>query len=422
MCGVVLSRAKMPFAARDLTLQFNEAELGDKYGPDLVVGIFDKKTDAFCGGFAGDNTSLCGQDTPIWNGGIRDVSNPQWFQALSMWQLHRLFFDLARPMTLKQYWCYPREWSLPHPRWTGGKGMMVRQGFSGSKEDFIAEWTEAMSRFELKDGRRLLGDAFIGGADAGMNENDLALICKVNGSNRCVTGGPGYYQYEKEGITGRIMVHVARMVAQAKGLRWDENLRVGIWGFGNVGRGVAMWLARDEYSGPRLVAVSDLKKGEAMGVYADKGYDPKEWLAAAKSPSGIFSLPSSSYVAGEECHTGLDIVFLGLAREAAIDSLRAPLVNAKMVISGTNSGITLDAYKILERNRVLAPPDFMVNIGAAATAKWSWHGCSDELAVALAVAATEVNLRWLMSAHLVQGGSMHKIAREEVFRELVPRK
>ena len=418
----------MAFIARDLTAEFLDAGLGDKYGPDLVVGIFDSGT--FHGGFVGDNTSLCSGEK-IWNGGIRDVSDPGWLSKHPLTMLELLFCFLARPMTLKHFWCYLKNQVPEFGLWGGGKGMMVRDGFSGTREDFIIEWTKAMSEFTLPDGRKLLGEAFIGGADAGLNESDLALICQTNGSLRCVTGGPGYYQYEKEGITGRILLHAAKLLAEYQGLSWGE-LCLAIYGFGNVGQGVAKWLLEDQYRGPKLIAVSNRKFANEQGVANHEGLNPAKVLSAVRmSGRGLNEVLVKSgrgdgvfpYEPGEEINLfDLDALFLAVPQVNVINDPNAWRVKSKLVLSGTNGGITAEAHKILYKRGILAPPDFVVNMGAASTAKSSWHGLSEERCVELAISAITRNLLWLVSESESRGETMAKIAEEEVFRSLTPRR
>ena len=64
----------------------------------------------------------------------------------------------------------------------------------------------------------------------------------------------------------------------------------------------------------------------------------------------------------------------------------------------------------------------MVNMGEASTAKSSWHGLSEERCVELAISAITRNLLWLVSESESRGETMAKIAEEEVFRSLTPRR
>lgn len=410
----------MTFVAKDLTREFREASLGDKWGPELVVGIFDEDG-TFYGSFVGDNTSLCPPNNRVWNGGIRDVTNHQWINASPLQHCAFNFQNLARPMTLKHFWCYPRNEIPSFGLWGGGKGTAVRQGFGGSRNEFFAEWTRALSNFELPDGRKLLGQAFIGGADAGLNEDDLALICKVNGSNSCVTGGPGYYQYEKSGITGRVMVRAAQVLAKELGLVWDDELAVGIWGFGNVGKGVAMGLRDPQLRGPRIILASNRQKEKEGAVFSYGGIPPERLLEAAQDPEeGISSLTKLKskrflkYPLGQELYDDLlDILFLALPKENLINRENAFLVKPLVYLCGTNSGISEDGYLILHERGKIAPPDFVVNMGAASTAKSSWHGLTDEACETLVFRAIERNLLWILEESRRQKRSMRAIALDE---------
>lgn len=414
----------MSLAVRNLTPSFYRRGYMDQYGPELVAGIFNEETGEFHGGFVGDNTSLCAPGPRVWNGGIRFETNQAVLVQSPLDQLRLLFWHLARPMTLKLAGgCYPRGEVLPFPMWGGGKAKMVMGDFRGTREEFTKQWTRAMSEFTLPDGRPLLGGWFIGGADANVSEQDLALICRVNGSNLCVTGGPGYYQYEKEGITGRILLHAARVLWEYTGKKWYD-ARLGIWGFGQVGKGVAMHLAAESYHGARIVAVSDLFP-RPTGIFCRSGIDPAALLLAARDKeSGIGSLENFGYLSvpytpGDELTNGyVDILFLALSKEEVIDSENAYSVGAKIVVPGTNSGITKRGYEVFHTLGCVAPPDFVVNMGAASTAKLSWHGLPDDRCVALAIRAIEKNLSWLMQESRKTGKSMASLAREDVYARL----
>lgn len=423
----------MAFTAIDLTHKFHEAGLGDKWGPELVVGVFDKDS-SFRGSFVGDNTSLCPADNRIWNGGIRDVTNPAWLNTPPLQHCHLNFKNLARPMTLKHFWCYPRNKIPSFGLWGGGKGTMVREGFSGSREEFLMEWSRAMSEFKLADGRKLLGEAFIGGADAGLGESDLETICKANGSNRCVTGGPGYYYYERTGITGKVMVRAAKLLVEKNVLfekeisRWDDELTVGIWGFGNVGKGVAMAFLDQSLHGPRIILVSNRQKEREGAVFSYGGIPPERLLEAANEPlygiSSLTKLRSKRFLpyplGGELYDDLLDILFIALPTENVINKENAFLTKPLMYICGTNSGISEDGYEILHERGKIAPPDFIVNMGAASTAKSSWHGLTDRECEMLVFCAIETNLLWLLEESQKQKRSMRSIALEETYRMLKP--
>ncbi len=419
----------MALVVKDLTrafhLTFLEGRiLGDEWGPELVVGMFDSRTNEFHGGFVGDNTSLCTGGARIWNGGIRYETNPE-ILKLSFWhQLDRLHRHLARPMTIKHLWCYPINSPPAFGYWGGGKAKIV-QGSYQDRNLLITDWTRAMSEFRVPDGRKLLGQAFIGGADAGLNEQDLKLICEVNGSNKCVTGGPGYIQYETLGVTGLILVHAAKILAEFCGFRWNESFTFSVAGLGQVGKGVLQWLVKKEYQGPLILAVSDKKihpQGEAIRNH--NGLQPAEVLRTLEDHErGILSLVGKKGT--KEIACGLELfdlaraLVLAVSEEEVIHAGNARRVRSPIVLSGTNSGITEGGYKALHDRGILAPLDAMVNMGAASVAKSNWHGLPEDECVALAKRAVEENLRWALGKS-GKHRSMDQVARDEAYRRLEP--
>lgn len=421
----------MALVAKDLTAQFHRMILdgrllGDEWGPELVVWVHDDETGEFHGGFVGDSTSLCTDGHRIWNGGIRYETNSNIIKLSPPAQLDRLHRHLARPMTIKHFWCYPIDSPPAFGYWGGGKAKIVRGSYQ-DRNCLIADWTEAMSEFRLPDGRRLLGQAFIGGADAGLNEKDLALICQVNGGNKCVTGGPGQVQYEMLGVTGLIIVHTAKILAEFCGFRWNEECTFSIAGLGQVGKGVLQWLAHDDYKGPLVAAASNknTKDGEAIRNY--NGLYPGEILEALEDQEqGILSLVGKRGTTrtplGHELFERSRILVLGLSVEEVINSRNARRVMAPIVLSGTNSGITPDGHERLHEQHRLAPLDAMVNIGAASIAKSNWHGMSPDECIALAKRAVEVNLRWALE-QTTRSKRLDRVARDEVYRrmETLPR-
>ncbi len=426
----------MALIARDLTEKFHRKGLGDEYGPELVIGVFNEQTEEFHGGFAGDNSSLCVQDggARVWNGGIREVTNEAWLKKQPCGALASLHEYLARPMTLKHHWCYPRNEKVPFTRPGGGKAMWF-VGSYRNREELIRDWTIAMSEFTFlldRKKRTLLGDAFIGGADSGTNEKDLELICKVSGNRRCVTGGPGYIQYETIGATGLILLHAAKTAIEylreldpLRNHPWGDDLSISISGFGQVGRGVVQHLLDPEYHGPRIAVVSNKSTPEGEAIRNPCGIDPRLLLeAGSNSGGGILSLVDGKRTKridlGLELYELANILILAATKEPVIDEKNARRVWAPIVLSGTNSGITEEAYRILHERGIIAPLDSTVNIGAASMAWASHNGLSDGECVALAKRAVEINLRWLLTESRLRGIRVDELARQETDSRLEP--
>ncbi len=406
----------MRLVARDVTQRFNQS-YGDEYGPELVVGVFDQDTEEFHGGFVGDNTSLCDPHDPKWNGGIRYEQNPDILSLSWLEQLNLLFNNLARPMTLKHFFCYPLGSTPLGGFWGGGKFKVVL-GSCKDRRTVITAWTRALWDFKLKDGRRLLGGCAIGGADAGITEDDLGLICRITGDRKCVTGGPGYIKYETMGTTGLVLVHAAKILAEYSRTPWKGAL-VSISGLGQVGKGIVKALMLSEYDGPVVIAVSN-KEG---AIRNHCGIDLAKLLEVVEgNEAGINSLirmgKARSIQLGTEMYDRVRFLFLALSREGVLDRESSRRVMAPFVLSGTNSGITRDGYgELYSRNRI-TPADFMVNIGAASTAKSSWHGMSVEKCIKLALSAVETNLIWALEEARRQEKSIYEVARAEVYSRL----
>lgn len=408
----------MKLVARDVTQRFHQF-FGDEYGPELVVGVFDRDTEEFHGGFVGDNTSLCNPRDRKWNGGIRYEQNSDILRLPWLEQLDLLFKHLARPMTLKHIFCYPLGSMPPGGFWGGGKFKVV-QGGSVDRTEVITEWTQALWNFKLKDGRRLLGEAAIGGADAGITEDDLRLICEVTGDNKCVTGGPGYIKYETLGTTGLVLVHAAKILAEYSKTPWKGAL-VSISGLGQVGKGIIQALMRPEYHGPVVISVSN-KEG---AVRNHCGIDLTELLEAVKDhESGINSLVSQGRARaislGTEMYDSVRFLFLALSKEGVLDRGNSRRVAAPFILSGTNSGITRDGYRELYSRTRIAPADFMVNIGAASTAKSSWHGIPVDKCIELALCAAKTNLLWVLEEAKQKKKNLYEVALAEAEQRLKP--
>lgn len=159
---------------------------------------------------------------------------------------------------------------------------------------------------------------------------------------------------------GHALAHAALGAARAVGGNQGA-LRVGIQGFGTLGRGAAQSLAG---AGARVIAVADIDGC----VVSEDGLNVGAMLKTPRGQS-ILSHAGGNLVAAPRdaiFEQRLDVVVLAACEDAVSDA-QAAAVDVRAVVVGANLGVSADNENLLHRRGVLVIPDFVAGCGGSAS-------------------------------------------------------
>lgn len=248
-------------------------------------------------------------------------------------------FRLARAMTMKNAAA-----GLPHG---GGKSVLYGDPRMavGKKETLIRAMACA-----LRD-----VSEYILAPDMGTDEECMAWIKdeidRVVGLPREIGGIP----LDELGATGWGISHVADIAVKECDFEL-AGARMVVQGFGAVGTHSARFLAE---KGAVLVGSCDSRGG----VYNPEGLDVEALIKLKKDGRSV-----AEYEGGDSIDRNavIDIecdIWIPAARPDVITGENVDRLKTKLIISGANIPITMDAEKTLHEKGILVVPDFIANAG-----------------------------------------------------------
>ncbi len=140
--------------------------------------------------------------------------------------------------------------------------------------------------------------------------------------------------------------------------------KVAIQGFGNAGLNMAKMMFSQGY---KIVAVSD-RKG---AIINDKGLDAAEVIEIKEETGRVGSKNCRQISNGELLKLDCDILVLA-ALENQITIKNAKDIKARFIVELANGPISLDADKILSKNKVVVVPDILANAGGVVASYFEW--------------------------------------------------
>jgi glutamate dehydrogenase (NAD(P)+) len=163
---------------------------------------------------------------------------------------------------------------------------------------------------------------------------------------------------------GHVLGHCALATAESAGYQAGK-LRIGMQGFGNLGRSAAETLVEH---GAQIVAVSD-----EFGCVADPaGLDIIDMMS--KDPTRPIAHPAGSRPTlprDSLFDIPVDLLILAAA-EDAVSMERTQTLPTPMVVVGANVGLSFEAEHALLDRGVLVVPDFLGGIGGSASMETLW--------------------------------------------------
>ena len=154
----------------------------------------------------------------------------------------------------------------------------------------------------------------------------------------------------------------------------NENIRVAIQGFGNVGENIARFLHEDGY---KIVALSDMDGG----IFNQDGLDITDLIAKRsdlqKNKKDCYNVAIDSLIKGDSIKNEqlltLDIDILILAAcEKQITKDNANNIRAPFIVEIANGPITSEADVILNAAGKTIMPDILINSGGVIVSYFEW--------------------------------------------------
>jgi glutamate dehydrogenase/glutamate dehydrogenase (NAD(P)+) len=159
-------------------------------------------------------------------------------------------------------------------------------------------------------------------------------------------------------------IYVLESAMEKQGLK-NEDLRVAVQGFGNVGENAARILHE---MGFRVIAVSDSKGG----IINPDGLDIPAAIRHKKERGVLQGFPGTKEITNMELLTCDCDVLIPAAMSAQIDEHNANDVRAGIVLELANAPTTREADEILRRRSVTVIPDVLANAGGVVGSYFEW--------------------------------------------------
>ncbi len=169
----------------------------------------------------------------------------------------------------------------------------------------------------------------------------------------------------REAATGRGGVIVLREIL--KRLSIKGQVTYAVQGWGNVGSFFSL-VAEHDIKNWKLVAATD----SSGGVYEPNGISPTKADRFKKENGRLINWGLGKKISNEEL-VGLNVDVLVLAAlEDSVNEANVSNVKSKIVLELANGPVSYQAYKYLEKNKILDVPDILANSGGVAVSYLEW--------------------------------------------------
>jgi len=138
-----------------------------------------------------------------------------------------------------------------------------------------------------------------------------------------------------------------------------------VHGFGKVGRGAALELAR---AGVRVVAVADVRGG----LRADDGLDIAALAQHVDRTGSLIGFPEADAIGSVDVLTEPVDLLIPAAVEGVITHENVDRVKARIIVEGANGPITSAAENALRHRGVDVVPDLLANGGGVVVSYFEW--------------------------------------------------
>jgi glutamate dehydrogenase (NAD(P)+) len=254
----------------------------------------------------------------------------------------------------------------------------------GGAKGGIRARPETMSRVELQRMTRrytselvsMIGpNQDIPAPDMGTNEQTMAWImdtysqAKGYAVHGVVTGKPISIggSLGRTEATGRGVAYTVMEAAKHLGIELNENVSVGLQGFGNVGSHAAHKLFK---LGCKITHVSD-----AYGGYTNpKGFDIPEIMEFSAANGSLANYPKAEKISQADVLTAKVDILIPAATAGQITKEIAEKLQCRILAEGANHPTTNEGDKILRerQNEIFLIPDILANAGGVTVSYFEW--------------------------------------------------
>lgn len=165
--------------------------------------------------------------------------------------------------------------------------------------------------------------------------------------------------------TGRGVVYCLIEAARVLGKDLNENVRIAIQGYGNVGSAAAKKIQK---IGCKVVAVSDV----SGGIYNPNGLDLDAVNKHVQETKYLKGYKDADAITNEELIAVDCDILIPAALEGQIHAGNAGSIKAKIIAEGANGPTTIEADKILHERGVYLIPDILANAGGVTVSYFEW--------------------------------------------------
>jgi glutamate dehydrogenase (NAD(P)+) len=367
-----------------LVKEFNQVNVPgflDRWGPENVVQVYDPQL-GIQGVLVIDNTAM-----GPGKGGIRISSTVTPLEV----------FHLARIMTWK---C-----ALANIPFGGAKSGIRVDPYKVDKSKVMKSFARLIAQY--------VPDKYIAAPDMNCGEKEIEAFVTEVGDLNAATGKPkklGGIPHEL-GTTGfgvGVSLETGLTIIGEKISLPEEisKVRIAIQGFGNVGLGIAKFLAN---KGAKIVAINDL-----WGcIYDEKGIDVSEvekYSYATNERSSIKNYSKAQVLPRDDIFKVDCDVFIPCACSNVITKENEHLFKARLIVEGANNPVTIEAERALFNRGVIVLPDFLVNAGGVIGSYAEYKKMSVEEAYYLIESKIKENTEIVLKDHLSSGLIPREIA------------
>ena len=362
----------------------------DKWGPENVIQVYSPEI-GIQGILVIDNTVL-----GPGKGGIRMTPTVTPLEV----------FRLARGMTWK---C-----SLADIPFGGAKSGIKADPYTIDKIKAVKTFAKLIAPY--------VPEKYIAAPDMNIGEKEIEAFVNSVGDLNGATGKPakiGGIPHELGttgfgvGVSLETSLH---LIGNSIGLNesLSEN-RVAIQGFGNVGIGIAKYLAN---KGAKIVAISDLWGciHNKNGIDIEKA---EKYSYATSEKQSIKNYKDAEVIPRDDVLKVDCDVFVPCACGDVINNETAPNIKAKLIVEGANNATTLDAEMSLYKNGVIVIPDFLANAGGVIGSYAEYKAMSAEEAFLLIENKINNNTRLVIEGHMESGDLPRKIAKKIAEKRII---
>ncbi|MBI2067287.1 MAG: Glu/Leu/Phe/Val dehydrogenase [Deltaproteobacteria bacterium] len=170
----------------------------------------------------------------------------------------------------------------------------------------------------------------------------------------------------REEAPGRGVVYCIMEAAQQMNWKLDQNVRVVIQGFGQVGGAAARKITK---IGCQIVGVGD----HTASYYNERGFSYESLKKYVDKNRFLAGYPEGTLIPNDELLTLPCDILIPAAAGGVITAKNVKKLKCRMIAEGANGPTDSEAIKLLEdQNEILVLPDILANAGGVTVSYFEW--------------------------------------------------